>query len=102
MHIPRYKLPFQLRVYSWLLLTRILWILGVSKGMSTNIESFKQAKQRAKQAAQQLHNLAEDQQNVIVFGHGLSNCYIRKELIKLGWQLRNKSSGFWRKTCLQS
>ncbi len=101
MHIPRYKLPCQLKAYSWLLLTRILWMLGLSKGISTRVESFKAAKQRAKQAAQQLQNLAEEQHNVIAFGHGFSNRYIRKELIKLGWKLRGKSNDFWGLTCLE-
>jgi broad specificity phosphatase PhoE len=101
MHIPRYKLPFQLGAYSWLLLTRILWMFGLSKGISVRIESFKAAKQRAKKAAQALHHLAEKQHNVIVFGHGFSNRYIRKELIKLGWQLERKSNDFWGVTCLK-
>jgi len=101
MHIPRYKLPFQLKAYSWLLLARMLWMLGLSKGMSNRVESFKAAKLRAKQAALQLHNLAEKQQNVIVFGHGFSNRYIRKELVKLGWKLSRKSNSFWGETCLE-
>lgn len=101
MDIPRYKLPFYLKAYSWLLLTRILWMLGISKGISTRIESFKEAKFRAKEAAQELHRLAEEQQNIIAFGHGFSNRYIRKELIKLGWHLRCKSNDFWGITCLE-
>jgi len=100
MHIPRYKLPFQLKAYSWLLLTRLLWMLGISKGISARVESFNAAKQRAKQAAIQLHQLAEQQNNVIVFGHGFSNRYIRKELVKLGWKLNCKSNDFWGETCL--
>ena len=101
MHIPRYKMPFRFKTYSWLFLTRILWMLGISKGISTRVESFKTAKLRAKQAASDLHDLAEEQQKVIAFGHGLSNRYIREELIKLGWSLRNKSNDFWGVTCLE-
>jgi len=101
MHIPRYKLPFQLRAYTWLLITRFLWMLGISKGMSSNVESFKSAKFRAKQAADELDKLAKNQENIIVFGHGLSNRYIRKELVRLGWKLQCKSNEFWGKTCLE-
>jgi broad specificity phosphatase PhoE len=75
-------------------------MLGVSKGMSRNIETFSAAKNRIKIAVNELVTLAEEEQSVIVFGHGMTNRYMRKELIKRGWTLTYKSNDFWGETCL--
>jgi len=101
MDIPRYKLPLRLKPYTWLILSRLLWFMGVKKGISARVETFKQAKLRAKSAANQLIALAEDQQQVIVFGHGMTNRFIKKELINSGWLLTCKGRSFWAETCLQ-
>lgn len=100
MDIPRYKLYGSLKPYSWLLLTRILWMLGVASGLSQNVESFKAAKNRADQAATALANLALNKEKVLVFGHGLTNRYIRKSLEAKGWKLVRKSNDYWGETCL--
>ncbi|GAA0812701.1 hypothetical protein GCM10009111_07010 [Colwellia asteriadis] len=101
MDIPRYKLPWRLKPYSWLVLSRILWFLGVKKLMSTNVESFKQAKIRIQGAAHKLNALASEQEQVIVFAHGVTNHFLKRELMKQGWVLTQKSDKFWGETCLQ-
>jgi len=98
MEIPRYKLPFQLKAWNWVYLSRFLWMLGY-KG---SFESFKQAKQRAEVAAEQLIETANNQDKVILFGHGYMNRYIRKSLIQKGWVLNSKSNAYWGITSLET
>ncbi|NQY89813.1 MAG: phosphoglycerate mutase family protein [Colwellia sp.] len=91
MEIPRYKLPFQLTAWHWVYLSRFLWMIGC-KG---SFESFKQAKQRAELATNQLIEIAQQQGKVVLFGHGYMNRYIRKLLIHQGWHLKSKSNAYW-------
>lgn len=91
LEIPRYKLPFQLRAWTWVYLSRLLWFFGF-KG---NFESFKIAKQRAFLAAEMLIELAEKNENIAVFSHGVINIYIRRRLKQLGWRELEKSNDYW-------
>jgi len=101
MDIPRYKLPLRLKPYTWLILSRLLWLMGVKKGISTRVETFKQAQLRAEEAASQLISLVEEKGKIIVFAHGMTNRYVKKELVRNGWLLTHKSSSFWGETCFQ-
>ncbi len=99
MDIPRYKLPFRLTAWHWVYLSRLMWMLG----FNGPFESFKQAKHRAEIAAKHLISVAQTENKVILFGHGFMNRYIRKSLIKQGWQLNAKSNHYWgvtQLTCL--
>lgn len=98
MEIPRYKLPFQLKAWNWVYFSRLLWMLGC-KG---SFESFKQAKQRAEIAAEQLIKIAENQDEIVLFGHGFMNRYIRKSLRQKGWKLNAKSNAYWGITSLEN
>ncbi|OQX95828.1 hypothetical protein B6I21_03420 [candidate division KSB1 bacterium 4572_119] len=71
----------RLRPESWLIIFRIFWIFGYSK----NVESFKDAKQRAKRAAHNLVTFARKYESVGFVGHGALNGYIVRELKKQGW-----------------
>ncbi|MEZ8097216.1 histidine phosphatase family protein [Photobacterium swingsii] len=95
--IPRYKIPFLLRANHWLILSRILWLLGIT----SRVESYKDAKSRAKDSALTLAALAEDKRKLAVFGHGLVNRAIARELEKCGWSCINKSSSYWGVTRLK-
>ena len=98
MEIPRYKLPFQLKAWNWVYFSRFLWMLG-RKG---SFESFNQAKKRAEVAAVKLIEIAQNQENVLLFGHGFMNRYIRKSLIQKGWVLNSKSNSYWGITSLET
>lgn len=81
-----------LPVSVWIVLLRVLWLFGFSK----NGESFKQAKNRARLAADKLIELAEMHHAVLLVGHGFINHFIAKELKKRSWQMSSKlGSGYW-------
>jgi len=75
----------------WLIIFRLLWIFGYSQ----NSESFKETKQRAKDATEKLIELSKQNKTVILVGHGIINKLIQKELVALKWteskKLQNKN-----------
>ena len=82
------KLP----VVGWVVLLRVLWLLGFNK----NAESFLQAKERSKCAAEKLIGLAEHNEKIIVVGHGLMNRLIGKQLQKKGWiESERAGKSYW-------
>ncbi|MBO1254577.1 histidine phosphatase family protein [Alteromonas sp. 5E99-2] len=91
MDIPRYLLPFTLKTWTWVYLSRLLWMLG-KKG---KFESYSEAKTRVKDSADYLISLAEKHGTVAAVGHGFSNLHIRKYLVTKGWQLSEKDNGYW-------
>lgn len=91
MDIPRYKLPFFLKAYTWLILNRFLWMLGLNGKM----ESFEDAKERVEEVTEQLIDIAFRHDKIVVFGHGYTNRYIRIALQKRGWVIQTKDNKFW-------
>lgn len=91
MDIPEFNFPIKLSVNGWLLLNRVLWLINIG----SEVESFSEAKGRAKLAATELVKLANKHNKVAVFGHGLMNRYIAKELIKLGWNGSLQRQNYW-------
>ena len=91
MEIPSYKLPFRLKAYTWLVVNRIAWFIGIK----SEVESFKEAKIRAKHSAKELIDLAIEHNKVVVFGHGLMNKYIAKELEQFGWDRASEGKSYW-------
>ena len=69
-------------VTMWLTVLRIMWLFGFKK----NGESFVKAKQRAKLATSKLITLAQENEKVILVGHGLMNHLIAKQLRFNNWQ----------------
>ncbi|MCC9166193.1 histidine phosphatase family protein [Pontibacter harenae] len=85
---PLLKLPVKL----WLVSARLLWFLGFN---SKDIETFKQARQRAKAGAVILAAEATENKVAVLVAHGLLNKFIERELRKMGWQLTlNGGRGF--------
>lgn len=80
--LPHFDNDFlKLPVVGWVLLLRILWLFGFKK----NGESFLEAKERSKCAAEKLIELTKQNEKIIVVGHGLMNRLIAKQLQKKGW-----------------
>lgn len=76
----------------WLVVFRLSWFIGYSP----NSESYLQVKERAKNCASQLINIAQDKESVMFVGHGILNRLISKELIRRKWRgpARSKSD-YW-------
>lgn len=68
----------------WLINSRIFWLMG---GNKKNIEGFKDAKKRAKEASQTLEEYASKDKKAVLVAHGFLNRYLLKNLQKQGWTL---------------
>ncbi|GGK57247.1 histidine phosphatase family protein [Rufibacter glacialis] len=78
--LPLGKLPLRW----WQVTSRALWLLGLNQ---KDIESFKQAKVRAAQAAQHLAQEAESNGIAVLVAHGFLNEFIKRALRREGWQV---------------
>jgi len=82
----------KLHAKTWLILFRILWVLG----FSGEVESFSNMKNRAEMCSDKLNQLAIEHGTVLLVGHGLLNRVISKNLIKSGWHESVKpETGYW-------
>jgi len=79
---PNIKLPRKF----WSATSRILWTMGLN---NKGIESFSQAKDRARNAALFLDNHANIHGKTVLFAHGFLNKYISKYLKKSGYKVLN-------------
>ena len=77
---PNIKLPLKF----WTATSRVLWIGGLNK---KNIESFSQAKKRAKRGVARLEESAKKNGKTVLVSHGFLNRYLTKYLQKNGWHL---------------
>lgn len=91
--IPSTKLGnIKLNPQVWTAILRCLWFCGYSN----RCESYKSAKERAKKAAVQLIEYAEEYHLVVFVGHGYFNLLLAKELLKRGWNgQKMKSTKHW-------
>ncbi|NJA05036.1 phosphoglycerate mutase family protein [Methylococcaceae bacterium WWC4] len=71
------KLPISV----WLTLLRLAWLAGYAR----NGESYRNARRRARTAAQRLIGLAAELEPVVLVGHGVINYLIARELRAQGW-----------------
>ena len=97
--IPEVNIPFlKLKPKSWLVLLRVLSLLGLGKKDA----SLKASKLQAKKAMERLLELSDEYEGVVLIGHGSMNWLIRKELMKEGWALEpNVSNKNWGMTVLK-
>ena len=75
---PNIKLPLKW----WLTGSRLFWLMGLNK---KGIESFSEAKSRAKKAVAFLETDAYENGKTLLVSHGFLNHYLAKYLIKNGW-----------------
>ena len=75
---PNIKLPLNW----WLIGSRAFWVLGLNK---KGIETFSEAKKRAKQAVALLESDARENGKTLLISHGLLNHYLVKYLEQNGW-----------------
>ncbi|MGB3468697.1 MAG: histidine phosphatase family protein, partial [Cyclobacteriaceae bacterium] len=77
---PNVKMPLKW----WLRGSRVLWFLGLNK---KDVESFKDARARARTATSFLENDAAEEGKTLLVSHGLLNHFIVKYLKEEGWTL---------------
>jgi broad specificity phosphatase PhoE len=86
--LPLLRFPLK----AWLAGARILWFLGLN---SRGIETYKQARHRARQCATLLAQYAAEENKTVLVAHGMLNIFIRRYLKKSGWrEVRHDGSGF--------
>jgi len=88
--LPKTKGEFlKLRPRFWLIMLRVLMLLGIGKHNHT----FKDAKERAKEASEYLAKLSKKHDTIALMGHGGMNWLIGKELDSCGWSCVQKREG---------
>jgi broad specificity phosphatase PhoE len=86
--LPKLHLPIDF----WLVTSRILWIFGWN---SKDIETYKQARQRAREGARHLEIEADAEGKAVLVAHGFLNRAIEAALKKKGWKsVRSDGSGY--------
>jgi broad specificity phosphatase PhoE len=87
--IPEVNIPYlKLKPKTWLIILRLMLIVGLGKKDS----SLKASKAQAKVAAKKLVTLTDAHERVVLVGHGGMNWLLGKELEKKGWVLKGKKS----------
>lgn len=82
MDMPHVNLRFpRLSPSVWSVLFRLMWV----GGYSANAESFDAARERARNCAEQLMELASVHGTVLLVGHGSLNWFIARYLKSMGW-----------------
>lgn len=96
--IPEIEIPFlKCKPNSWLVIARVLSLLGFGKSAS----SHKTSKLQAKEGSQRLIEFSKKHTTVVLIGHGGMNWLLRKSLVKKGWTLQaGPSSKNWGMTVL--
>jgi len=87
--VPVVKIPYiKLRPKSWLMVLRLLLILGLGKKES----SLNRAKADANKATDRLIALSQEHKEVILVGHGGKNWLMKNIFLNKGWKLEGKAS----------
>ncbi len=87
----------KLKPTSWLVLFRLLSLIGFGRWAVT----LRETKIQAKEASKILLEHSEEHDNIILVGHGVMNWLIRKELLALAWKSEGKDAhGNWGMTVL--
>ena len=84
--VPKIKFPIKF----WLYGARILWLLGLN---NKGLETFGQARKRARKAAQRLVQQAEADGKVVLVAHGFLNFFVRRALQTMGWRVVRADGG---------
>jgi len=77
--LPWIRLPLKF----WRVSSRLIWMAGLH---SPQVPSLSQQKERSRQVAARLDQLAEREKRVVLVAHGFLNRYIIRYLKKDGWQ----------------
>ncbi|VAX25735.1 hypothetical protein MNBD_IGNAVI01-1514 [hydrothermal vent metagenome] len=88
--LPAVRIPIKANYFLWKSISRIFWIIRLSKG-----ENFVRIKNRIFTAADKLMKEAE-QHDIVLFGHGIMNSLITLRLLSKGWKYRGSPiNNYW-------
>lgn len=89
--IPQWSLPLIANAYAWIIINGLMWALG----LHGHVESVWLSRKRGKKATKKLLNVAQEKQNIAVFGHIIMNYYIAFQLVRHGWRASFTGKKFW-------
>lgn len=78
------RIKMNLPLKYWTTSARILWMLGLDR---EGIESFSDARERARKAAKLLDRASQENQKVVLVAHGFLNRFIKNSLEDEGWRV---------------
>ena len=88
-NIPEVNIPIlKLKPKRWLVILRLMLLLGLGEKDT----SLKASKMQAKEAANKLLEFSTEHDHVVLIGHGGMNWLIGQVLMKEGWELDGKGS----------
>ena len=88
--LPVIKIPIiKLTPHLWSMIFRVFWFVG----FSPKAEPVDKFRQRVSLATEKLIQLAQDNESVLLVGHGMINRFLAKELIAKGWAGEDAPNG---------
>jgi broad specificity phosphatase PhoE len=78
------RIRMRLPLRYWTTTARIKWMLGIDRD---GLESFGEARERARKAASLLEDATQTNPKAVLVAHGFLNRYIKRNLEKSGWQV---------------
>jgi broad specificity phosphatase PhoE len=85
-------LPWSMSWKTAIAICRVAWLFGYSR----NADGINHDRARARRAAKWLSVLAEEQDEMVVIGHGIMNRMIIEQLVSSGWSRTESShNGYW-------
>ena len=88
--LPAVRIPIKANYFIWKSISRIFWIISLSRK-----ENFVRIKNRIFTAADKLIKEAE-QQDIVLFGHGIMNSLITLRLLSKGWKYKGSPiNNYW-------
>jgi broad specificity phosphatase PhoE len=86
------RMPMRLPLKYWTVGARIQWFLGINL---EGIESFGEARARAREAARMLDSVSVEKEKVVLVAHGMFNRFVARYLRKHGWtEIREGDDGY--------
>jgi broad specificity phosphatase PhoE len=82
----------KLKPVHWLVLFRLLSLMGIGRWAST----LRKSRAEAQKAAERLSELSAEHDYIVLMGHGVTNWLIRKAMLKKGWRRESREAhGNW-------
>ncbi|MDD3592810.1 MAG: hypothetical protein PHO65_09215 [Sulfurovum sp.] len=82
----------KLKPVHWLVLFRMLSLLGIGRWA----KRLRESRAEAQKAAERLSEFSVEHDHIVLMGHGVMNWLIRKELYKKGWKRKSREvHGNW-------